>query len=236
MRVGDAKVGWDDLVLGPQTFDLAAQIGDFAIVRSDGVASYQLAVALDDSDMGITEVVRGDDLVDSTPRQLFLLGALDKPAPAYAHVPLVLSHEGIRLAKRDNAAQVGELRARGHGADEIRQNGNAAQGVEGFNVPSLLGVSVGGPYLHNGAAETLEELLDPAGDFGDHLRAGNQIFSPTDDELRDLIAFLRTIDDDTETIAVPDDMVFCPDGLPDGVQTCQAHADRRGLGIAIHAE
>ena len=101
----------------------------------------------------------------------------------------------------------------GRGAEELRQNGAPAQGVDGFNVPSLLGVSMGGPYLHHGAAETLEELLDPAGEFGPHLRAGNQVFSPTDDELADLIAFLRSIDDDTPTIEVPADQQFCPNGL-----------------------
>lgn len=101
----------------------------------------------------------------------------------------------------------------GRGADELRQNGMAAQGVDGFNVPSLLGMAVGAPYLHNGAAETLEELLDPAGDFTTHLRAGNQVFSLSDDELADLIAFLRSIDDDTETFAIDPEFEFCPDNV-----------------------
>ena len=89
----------------------------------------------------------------------------------------------------------------------------SAQGVDGFNIPSLFGVAVGGPYLHGGAAETLEDLLDPAGDFGTHLRAGNQVFSPTDTELADLIAFLRSIDDSTPTFAIPSDQDFCPDSV-----------------------
>lgn len=101
----------------------------------------------------------------------------------------------------------------GHGADEIRQNGPAAQGVDGFNVPSLLGTSLGAPYLHNGAAETLEQLLDPSGEFVAHLRAGNQVFSPSDDELADLIAFLRAIDDDTETFTIDPEFTFCPDDV-----------------------
>ncbi len=103
--------------------------------------------------------------------------------------------------------------ADGRGADEIRQNGPAAQGVDGFNVPSLLGVSLGAPYLHNGAAESLEQLLDPAGEFVTHLRAGNQVFSPSDDELADLVAFLRAIDDDTATFEIDPEFVFCPDGV-----------------------
>lgn len=101
----------------------------------------------------------------------------------------------------------------GRGAEELRQTGTAAQGVDGFNVPSLLGMAVGAPYLHNGAAETLEELLDPAGEFTTHLRAGNQVFSLSDEELADLIAFLRSIDDDTETFAIESEFVFCPDNV-----------------------
>lgn len=101
----------------------------------------------------------------------------------------------------------------GRGAAEIRQNGGDAQGVDGFNVPSLLGIGSGAPYLHNGAAETLEDLLDPTGDFVDHLQAGNQVFVPTDQELADLIAFLRTIDDTTPIIDIPETQRFCPEGI-----------------------
>ena len=101
----------------------------------------------------------------------------------------------------------------GRGAPEIRQNGRDAQGVDGFNVPSLLGVGLGAPYLHHGAADSLEDLLDPDGAFVDHLRAGNQIFAPTDKERADLIAFLRSIDDDTPVIDVPLEQRFCPNGL-----------------------
>ncbi len=99
----------------------------------------------------------------------------------------------------------------GNGADEIRQNGGNAQGVDGFNVPSLLGIGMGAPYLHNGAALSLLELLSD--DFGDHLRAGNQVFSPTDEQRADLVAFLQSIDDSTETIAVPSGQRFCPQGF-----------------------
>ncbi|MGE0784667.1 MAG: beta-propeller fold lactonase family protein [Sandaracinaceae bacterium] len=101
----------------------------------------------------------------------------------------------------------------GHGAEEIRQNAAAAQGVDGFNVPSLLGMATGAPYLHNGAATSLEELLDPSGQFVDHLRAGNLVFMPSATEVRDLIAFLRTIDESTPTIDVPANQRFCPTGV-----------------------
>lgn len=111
---------------------------------------------------------------------------------------------------------VGTFDARGpdgRGAAETRQNGGNAQGVDGFNVPSLLNANMGAPYLHNGAAETLEDLLDPDGEFTDHLRSGNLVFAPTDQELADLVAFLRTIDDDTPTIDVPADQRICPVGV-----------------------
>ena len=81
--------------------------------RSDGVAAYQLAVVVDDAAMAIDEVVRGDDLLGSTPRQLALYGALGLPAPAFAHVPLVLSPGGERLAKRTRPLAIGDLRATG---------------------------------------------------------------------------------------------------------------------------
>jgi mono/diheme cytochrome c family protein len=103
--------------------------------------------------------------------------------------------------------------AAGRGASEVRANGLAAQGVDGYNVPSLLGVNLGAPYLHNGAAETLEELLDPSGSFVSHLQAGNQVFSPTPGDLTDLIAFLQTIDDQTPIIDVPATQRFCPTGI-----------------------
>ena len=99
----------------------------------------------------------------------------------------------------------------GFGAAEIRQNGGAAQGVDGFNVPSLLGIGLGAPFFHNGSASSLEELLSNT--FGDHLRAGNQVFSPTDQQRADLVAFLQSIDDDTETIPVPAGQRFCPTGF-----------------------
>ncbi len=102
----------------------------------------------------------------------------------------------------------------GRGAVEVRQNGAAAQGVDGFNVPSLLGVGRGAPFLHNGAAETLEDLLDPNGDFTTHLRGGNQVFAPTAQQLADLIAFVKTIDDDTAPFPIDPQQDFCPSNVP----------------------
>jgi glutamyl-tRNA synthetase len=91
----------------------AVGLDDFVLRRADGTAAYQLAVVVDDAAMGITRVVRGDDLLTSTPRQLSLYAALSLPPPTFAHVPLVLAPGGERLAKRTRPASVADLRARG---------------------------------------------------------------------------------------------------------------------------
>jgi glutamyl-tRNA synthetase len=96
----------------------AAQ-GDFVVQRADGLFSYQLAVVVDDIAMRITEVLRGEDLSGCTGWQLALYDALGAPRPSFAHVPLLLSADGKRLAKRDAASSVAELRAQGKRADEI---------------------------------------------------------------------------------------------------------------------
>ena len=113
LRVEPGQVAFDDAVHGACRFDVAAATGDFVVMRADGIAAYQLAVVVDDAAMGITDVVRGDDLLPSTARQLLLYGALGLPAPRFAHVPLVVGEDGERLAKRHGARSLGELRAAG---------------------------------------------------------------------------------------------------------------------------
>lgn len=112
-RVAPGVVRFVDLLQGPQAQDVAAEVGDFVVQRGDGVASYQLAVVVDDAASAVTTVLRGDDLLASTPRQLQLLEALGEPAPQYAHVPLLLGEDGKRLAKRDGALTLSALRAQG---------------------------------------------------------------------------------------------------------------------------
>lgn len=89
--------------------DYAGVVDDFVVCRGDGVAAYNLAVVVDDAAAGVDQVVRGDDLLPSSPRQAYLAGVLDYAQPAYAHVPLVLNHGGQRLAKRDGAVTLAEI-------------------------------------------------------------------------------------------------------------------------------
>jgi glutamyl-tRNA synthetase len=109
-RVPAGAVRFEDGVHGSQEVDVSASVGDFVVARADGVPAYQLAVVVDDADMGVTDVVRGDDLLASTARQLLLYAALGRPAPSFAHVPLVVGPDGERLAKRHGALSLGELR------------------------------------------------------------------------------------------------------------------------------
>ncbi|SEJ58473.1 glutamyl-tRNA synthetase [Arthrobacter sp. yr096] len=95
-------------------------VDDFVLRRNDGVTAYNLAVVVDDAAQGIDQVVRGDDLLSSTPRQAYLAALLGLPVPEYAHVPLVVNHDGVRLAKRDGAVTLGDLAAAGIPVDRVR--------------------------------------------------------------------------------------------------------------------
>ncbi len=112
-RVSAGPVGWDDLFRGPMEIDPARSGGDFLMARSPFTPSYQLAVVVDDLAMGITQVVRGDDLIPSTPRQILLDRALSGAGRQYGHVPLVVGPDGRRLAKRDGSIKLATLREAG---------------------------------------------------------------------------------------------------------------------------
>ena len=109
VRVPHETISFTDALQGPYAQDLATQCGDFPIKRSDGAWAYQLAVVVDDADMGVTQVVRGSDLLSSTPRQMWLQDRLSLPHPAYGHLPLLLARDGRRLAKRDRDRELGQL-------------------------------------------------------------------------------------------------------------------------------
>ncbi len=117
-RVGASSV-FTDLFRGPTHIDLRQAGGDFVVWKSAGTPAYQLAVVVDDAAQGVTEVVRGDDLVSSTPRQLLLYEALGLTAPAFVHVPLVVGPDGRRLAKRHGDTRLSALREAGVRPDAL---------------------------------------------------------------------------------------------------------------------
>ncbi len=111
LAVPDVSVAFSDRFQGCLSYNLASQCGDFVIRRSDRVFSYQLAVVVDDEEMGVNSVVRGADLLASTPLQLHLQDTLGFGHPAYAHVPVLVSSDGSRLAKRHKAASLDDMKA-----------------------------------------------------------------------------------------------------------------------------
>ena len=118
-RVPPGRVGWDDRLRGRVDLDPAGMGGDFVVGRAGVGASYQLAVVVDDAAMAVSEVVRGDDLIPSTPRQILLYQALGLTLPTFAHLPLAVGPDGKRLAKRDGSLKLATLRESGVDPTEI---------------------------------------------------------------------------------------------------------------------
>lgn len=141
-----AGVAFSDLVCGDVTEDLSGTVGDFVIKRGDGLFAYQLAVAVDDAVMGVTDVVRGTDLLDSTPRQIAVLEALDLPVPRYWHVPLMCDQAGRRMAKRDGSESIAAFRERGGRPEQLV--GHLAAAL------NLL------PYEQEATPQALQQALD----------------------------------------------------------------------------
>lgn len=138
LRTDLYELTFDDLLLGPVT----AEIDDFVLRRGDSAIAYNLAVVVDDADMGVDQVVRGDDLASSTPRQILLQHLLGLPTPLYAHVALVLGPSGARLAKRDGAVTLEDLAAGGVTAREVRDQLAVSLGLtdpgESLSLPELV--------------------------------------------------------------------------------------------------
>jgi glutamyl-Q tRNA(Asp) synthetase len=103
VRVDDAEIAFDDALQGEVRQDLGREVGDFVLLRADGFVAYQLAVVVDDAAQGITDVVRGADLLDSTPRQILLQRLLDLPTPRYLHLPVATNAAGEKLSKQTGA-------------------------------------------------------------------------------------------------------------------------------------
>ena len=120
-EVPPGEVSFDDQFRGSVTCDPAKELGDFVIMKADGTAAYQLAVVIDDAEMGVSDVVRGDDLIDSTPRQMLLYRALgmEQKTPRYWHLPLVVGADGRRLAKRHGDTRSARYREMGVSAGRV---------------------------------------------------------------------------------------------------------------------
>lgn len=116
---GDAQVEFTDVFAGVYRQDVVQTLGDFPLARDADGAGYTLAVTVDDAEMGITEVVRGDDLLPATPAQILVQRALGLPTPDYCHVPLVVGADGRRLAKRHGDTRVASYRAAGTSPETI---------------------------------------------------------------------------------------------------------------------
>ncbi|MBJ7329054.1 MAG: tRNA glutamyl-Q(34) synthetase GluQRS [Solirubrobacteraceae bacterium] len=123
LRAGDVKITFDDRLLGP----VEGVVDDLVVRRNDGAPAYNLAVVVDDAFQSIGEVVRGADLADSTPRQLLLGRLLDLAPPRYAHVPLMLGPDGVRLAKRHGAVTLADRAELGETPAQVR--GRLAEGL-----------------------------------------------------------------------------------------------------------
>lgn len=141
VRVDEAVVAFDDLIQGPQHQALSVAGGDFVVRRRDGVIAYQLATAVDDGDASITRVIRGRDLLATTPRQIFLMSRLGASVPVYGHVPLLLNGAGQKLSKQAHARPV----------DDSAAAANLAL------VLPVLGVDPGPDAALRGAADLLAE-------------------------------------------------------------------------------
>jgi len=126
--VADGESVFTDMVYPAQRANLRKYPGDFVVKRKDGVFAYQLASVVDDVLLGVTDVVRGADLLDSTPRQLALFEAMNSPSPRFWHVPLMHDHGGEKLSKRDGADSLDRLRG---------------EGTKAASVVAMLGASLG---------------------------------------------------------------------------------------------
>jgi glutamyl-tRNA synthetase len=141
LRVPAGRILLEDAITGAAEWDVEAEVGDFLIGRRGGGASYQLAVAVDDAEQGITEVVRGDDLLPSAARQWHVREQLGLRHPGFAHVPLVTDEHGRRLSKRAADLSLAELRARGLDPRVVVAWAARSAGVELVGLAPAIGIT-----------------------------------------------------------------------------------------------
>ncbi len=137
LRTHGAPIGFADLVQGWTEQSVAKEVGDFVLLRADGIAAYQLAVVVDDMDQGVTDVVRGADLLDSTARQIHLQRLLGARTPRYAHVPVVLNAAGEKLSKQTGARPLDLSDPKAELARARRFLGQAEDGWDLARVPRV---------------------------------------------------------------------------------------------------
>jgi glutamyl-Q tRNA(Asp) synthetase len=140
-RTHRAPIGFEDRFQGRVEQDVEREVGDFVLLRADGVAAYQLAVVVDDWDQGVTDVVRGADLLDSTARQIHLQRLLGAPTPRYAHVPVALNAAGEKLSKQTGARPLDLADPRAELARARRFLGQDAEGWDAARVPRVRTIS-----------------------------------------------------------------------------------------------
>ncbi len=141
---GDSDITVDDALQAPLSQDVSGDVGDFVIKRRDGLYAYQLAVVLDDAFQGINVVLRGSDLYDSTPRQLYLQRLLGLPTPAYAHIPVIENAEGQKLSKQTHAPAVEDADALDNLRVALKFLGQPEPAANCRDVESLLQSAVAG--------------------------------------------------------------------------------------------
>ncbi|MEO2162983.1 MAG: tRNA glutamyl-Q(34) synthetase GluQRS [bacterium] len=133
MKIPPGECSFRDGIWGDYVEDVSATVGDFPVTTKDGRAAYQLAVVVDDADQGVDHVLRGDDLLSSTARQIHLQRALGLPSPAWYHVPLVIDGTGQRLAKRHDSLSLRRLREGGWKASEVLSWVASSVGLDGVS-------------------------------------------------------------------------------------------------------
>jgi len=141
LRVEPGTVSFEDRLSGRHDLDVEGTVGDFVVAKSPEQPAYQLAVVADDIQQGVTEVVRGDDLIPSTARQILVYRALDAKPPVYGHVPLVVGTDGKRLAKRHGESRIAQLRRSGIASERVvsalaRWSGLPARGRPAELIPA----------------------------------------------------------------------------------------------------
>jgi len=134
----DTIITFDDVILGRQTFALGATLSDFIVKRRDGLYAYQLAAAVDDAAPGISHVMRGKDLLDSTPRQQFLQRCLSLESPQYGHLPVLTDSHGVKLSKQTGAMAVDNNNPAGNIREALKQLGQAIPPMDLTSVEDLL--------------------------------------------------------------------------------------------------